>query len=104
MNRRILTIITLLTAAVACRVNDEASYKFDNSVYLDVSAMKNSYLGKGVLGAVQAVNTEIAQALKGVSALDQREIDRLLIDLDGTPNKRRLGANAILGTSLAPCS
>lgn len=59
------------------------------------------YLGKGVLGAVQAVNTEIAQALKGVSALDQREIDRLLIDLDGTPNKRRLGANAILGTSLA---
>ena len=43
MNRRILTIITLLTAAVACRVNDEASYKFDNSVYLDVSAMKNRH-------------------------------------------------------------
>ena len=43
MNRRILTIITLLTAAVACRVNDEASYKFDNSVYLDVSSMKNRH-------------------------------------------------------------
>ena len=62
---------------------------------------KNRYLGKGVLGAVHAVNTEIAQTLKGKSALDQKEIDRLLIDLDGTPNKRRLGANAILGTSLA---
>ena len=59
------------------------------------------YLGKGVLKAVQAVNGEIAQALKGKDALNQKEIDRLLIQLDGTPNKRRLGANAILGTSLA---
>ncbi|MBR5303079.1 MAG: phosphopyruvate hydratase [Clostridia bacterium] len=62
---------------------------------------KSRYLGKGVLKAVEAVNTEIAQALKGRSALDQKEIDQLLIRLDGTPNKRRLGANAILGTSLA---
>ena len=62
---------------------------------------ESRYLGKGVLNAVQAVNTEIAQALKGKSAMDQKEIDQLLIDLDGTPNKRRLGANAILGTSLA---
>ena len=62
---------------------------------------KSRYLGKGVLKAVQAVNTEIAMALKGKSALDQKAIDQLLIDLDGTPNKRRLGANAILGTSLA---
>jgi len=62
---------------------------------------KSRYLGKGVLNAVHAVNTEIAQALKGKDALDQKEIDRLLIRLDGTPNKRRLGANAILGTSLA---
>ena len=62
---------------------------------------KDRYLGKGVQKAVQAVNTEIAQALKGRSVLDQKEIDQLLIDLDGTPNKHRLGANAILGTSLA---
>ena len=62
---------------------------------------KDRYLGKGVLKAVEAVNGEIARALKGKDALDQEEIDRLLIQLDGTPNKRRLGANAILGTSLA---
>lgn len=62
---------------------------------------KSRYLGKGVLKAVEAVNGEIAQALAGKDALDQKEIDRLLIQLDGTPNKRRLGANAILGTSLA---
>lgn len=62
---------------------------------------KSRYLGKGVLKAVAAVNGEIAQALAGKDALDQKEIDRLLIQLDGTPNKRRLGANAILGTSLA---
>ena len=59
------------------------------------------YLGKGVLKAVEHVNGEIAQALAGRNILDQRAIDRLLIDLDGTPNKSRLGANAILGTSLA---
>ena len=59
------------------------------------------YLGKGVLAAVANVNGEIAQALQGKNVLLQREIDQLLIDLDGTPNKSRLGANAILGTSLA---
>ncbi len=59
------------------------------------------YLGKGVLKAVSNVNGEIAQALTGRNVLDQRAIDALLIGLDGTPNKSRLGANAILGTSLA---
>ncbi len=57
--------------------------------------------GKGVMKAVEHVNGEIADALVGMDALDQREIDRLLIDTDGTKNKGRLGANAILGTSLA---
>ena len=61
------------------------------------------YLGKGVLNAVQNVNTEIKQALIGKNVLDQEAIDRAMIELDGTPNKARLGANAILGTSLA-CS
>ena len=59
------------------------------------------YGGKGVLQAVAHVNGEIAQALQGKNALDQRAIDRLLTELDGTDNKSRLGANAILGVSLA---
>ena len=59
------------------------------------------YLGKGVRNAVHNVNTEIRDALTGLDALDQAGLDRLLIQLDGTPNKSRLGANAILGVSLA---
>ncbi len=59
------------------------------------------YLGKGVTKAVNAVNTEIFEALAGLDAEDQRALDRIMIDLDGTPNKSRLGANAILGVSLA---
>ena len=57
---------------------------------------KSRYLGKGVLRAVESVNTEIAQALAGKNALDQAQIDKLMIELDGTPNKSRHGANAIL--------
>lgn len=59
------------------------------------------YNGKGVLNAVNAVNQEIFQALSGFDALEQQHIDRTLIALDGTDNKARLGANAILGVSLA---
>ena len=59
------------------------------------------YNGKGVIGAVTAVNTEIFDALSGADALDQKQIDADLITLDGTDNKARLGANAILGVSLA---
>ena len=59
------------------------------------------YNGKGVLNAVNAVNQEIFQALSGFDALEQQHIDRMLIALDGTDNKARLGANAILGVSLA---
>ncbi|NBC36326.1 phosphopyruvate hydratase [Novosphingobium sp. FSY-8] len=62
---------------------------------------KSRYLGKGVTKAVDAVNTEIADALTGLDAEDQRDIDLAMIELDGTENKGRLGANAILGTSLA---
>jgi enolase len=60
-----------------------------------------AYGGKGVTQAVENVRGEIAQALRGVDAADQEGLDRRLIDLDGTPNKARLGANAILGVSLA---
>ena len=62
---------------------------------------KGRYLGKGVLKAVENVNTEIAEALVGMNVLDQTAIDKALIELDGTPNKTKLGANAILGASLA---
>jgi enolase len=62
---------------------------------------KDRFNGKGVLQAVDAVNGEIFQALSGFDADDQRHLDQTLIDLDGTPNKARLGANAILGVSLA---
>src|SRR5215204_5846685 len=57
--------------------------------------------GKGVGQAVANVNGEIAEAIHGLDVLDQRGLDRALVDLDGTPNKSRLGANAILGVSLA---
>ena len=59
------------------------------------------YGGKGVLSAVENVNHRIGPDITGHDALDQRAIDRVLLDLDGTPNKRKLGANAILGCSLA---
>ncbi|MCC6388556.1 MAG: phosphopyruvate hydratase [Dehalococcoidia bacterium] len=59
------------------------------------------YGGKGVLKAVNAINTEIVKKIRGVPATEQRIIDRALCELDGTPNKGRLGANAILGVSLA---
>lgn len=58
-------------------------------------------MGKGVMKAVRNVNTEINNTLKGVSPFDQAKVDKLMIDLDGTPNKSRLGANAILGVSMA---
>jgi len=61
----------------------------------------DAYLGKGVLHAVANVNDEIAGALAGLDVADQRGLDELLVELDGTPNKGRLGANAILGCSLA---
>ena len=59
------------------------------------------YFGKGVLKAVENVNTEIFEEIEGMDAYDQPNLDRALIELDGTPNKGRIGANAILGTSLA---
>lgn len=64
---------------------------------------KSVYGGKSVLHAVEHVNTTIAQALTGVQVADQRTVDQTLIDLDGTPNKSRFGANAILGVSMAVC-
>ena len=62
---------------------------------------KKRYLGKGVLKAVDNVNNIIAPAIEGMDALDQVAIDRAMIELDGTPNKGKLGANAILAVSMA---
>ena len=61
----------------------------------------NTYMGKGVLKAVENVNSTIAQELLGISVFEQNAIDQMMIDLDGTKNKSKLGANAILGVSLA---
>ena len=67
---------------------------------------KSRYLGKGVLKAVNYVNTEIREAVIGMDAANQAALDQKLIDLDGTPSKSRLGANAILGCihGCRPCS
>jgi enolase len=62
---------------------------------------KKIYLGKGVTQAVENVNEQLADALSGMDALDQATLDRRMIELDGSPNKQNLGANAILGVSLA---
>ncbi len=62
---------------------------------------KKKYMGKGVLKAVENVNTKIATEIVGLSVFDQNIVDKVMIELDGTPNKGKLGANAILGTSLA---
>jgi len=62
---------------------------------------KNVYVGKGVLKAVENVNTKIASEIIGFDVFDQNLLDKIMIELDGTPNKANLGANAILGTSLA---
>src|SRR3989338_431418 len=62
---------------------------------------KNRFLGKGVLNAVKNVNEQIAPQIKDVDPYDQSGIDKFLINLDGTENKSRLGANAILGVSMA---
>src|SRR6201992_4358682 len=62
---------------------------------------KSTYMGKGVLKAVANVNDIIAKELNGIDVFEQNAIDQLMIDLDGTENKGKLGANAILGVSLA---
>src|SRR5260370_4292244 len=62
---------------------------------------KSRYLGRGLLKAVRNVNETIASRLRGRDALEQPAIDRILLELDGTPNKGKLGANAVLGVSLA---
>ncbi len=68
---------------------------------LELRDKDKRYHGKGVLKAVNNINTEIKETLLGMDARDQREIDNLMLELDGTPNKSRLGANAILGVSLS---
>ena len=62
---------------------------------------KSRYLGKGVLKAVENINTEICEAIVGLDAEEQAYIDKVMIDLDGTDNKSRLGANALLAVSMA---
>jgi len=63
---------------------------------------KSKYMGKGVLKAVDNINSKIAESLIGFDALDQRGVDSFLRELDGTPNKKNLGANAMLGSIPSP--
>jgi enolase len=93
--------VTLADGTVAeAQVPSGASTGINEAVELR-DGDKKRFGGKGVLAAARHVNTEIADALKGMDASDQRRIDLALIALDGTSNKARLGANAILGVSLA---
>src|SRR5258708_1868944 len=73
----------------------------DNEALGERDGDKSRYLGKGVLKAVANVNGDIAKAVAGLDAGDQRALDKRMIDLDGTPTKSRLGANAILAVSMA---
>jgi enolase len=101
--------VTLENGSVGCAavpsgastgVNEALELRDGKLETLDAS-VRQRYNGKGVFQATQHVNKEIAKALEGLEALDQRNIDQTMIQLDGTENKSRLGANAILGVSLA---
>ncbi len=87
------------TAARAAVPSGASTGAFEAAERRDGDA--DRYLGKGVLAAVAAVEDEIAPEILGIDASEQRLIDQVMCDLDGTPNKSRLGANAILGVSLA---
>ncbi len=100
-NPTVEVMVTLMSGAVGvAAVPSGASTGAHEAVELR-DGDKSRYGGKGVLKAIKHVNEEINDALTGLNALNQVAIDRTLIDLDGTPNKGRLGANAILGASLA---
>ncbi|MFO7772636.1 MAG: phosphopyruvate hydratase [Dehalococcoidia bacterium] len=87
------------TVGIACVPSGASTGKYEAVELRDGD--KSRYRGLGVLKAVENVNTEIASAIAGMSASEQAAVDQRLIELDGTPDKARLGANAILGTSLA---
>src|SRR5579864_6452751 len=95
-----VTVATSYGAVEEAMVPSGASTGAHEAVELRDGDAKR-YGGKGVLKAVSAVNTVIGPALEGLDAINQREIDEKLIELDGTPNKSKLGANAMLGVSLA---
>jgi enolase len=100
-NPTIEAVVVLVdgTAGVASVPSGASTGKYEAVELRDGD--KSRYGGLGVLKAIEHVNTEIASAIVGMSALEQSAIDQRLIELDGTANKARLGANAILGTSLA---
>lgn len=100
-NPTVQSIVTLSDGSIgkACAPSGASTGQFEAHELRDGD--KNRYLGKGVKKAVAAINTEIAQALMGKSVENQKDIDDTMIALDGTKNKSRLGANAILAVSLA---
>ena len=93
--------VTLADGTVGCAAVPSGASTGEHEAVELRDGDKKYYRGKGVTNAVNHVNTKIYAALKGLNALDQATIDRLMIDLDGTPNKAALGANAMLAVSLA---
>ena len=93
--------VTLADGTLGCAAVPSGASTGENEAMELRDGDKKTYRGKGVLKAVAHVNGKIAGALKGLNSLDQSTIDRLMIDLDGTPNKANLGANAMLAVSLA---
>ena len=87
------------TAARAAVPSGASTGAFEATERRDGDAAR--YRGRGVLGAVAAIEDDIAPEIMGIDASEQRLIDQVMIELDGTPNKSRLGANAVLGVSLA---
>src|SRR5690554_5364323 len=87
------------TIGTSCATSDASTGSREALELRDGDASR--YLGKGVLKAVDAVNSKIRDALVGKDSADQRSLDQIMLDLDGTENKANLGANAILAVSLA---
>ena len=100
-NPTVMARVDLNDGTVGCAVVPSGASTGSREALEKRDGDKKRYLGKGVLGAVQAINTEIHDALQGLDVLQQAELDEVMIDLDGTENKSDLGANAILGVSMA---
>ena len=100
-NPTVAARVTLFDGSVGFAISPSGASTGEFEAHEKRDGDKSRYLGKGVCEAVKGINTEINEALQNVEATDQREIDNILIKLDGTENKTRLGANAILAVSLA---
>ncbi len=100
-NPTVAARVTLFDGSVGFAISPSGASTGEFEAHEKRDGDKSRYLGKGVREAVKGINTEINEALQNIEVTSQREIDNILIELDGTDNKARLGANAILAVSLA---